>query len=468
MKVLFIYTNINTIHPENYHFGLASIISYIKTYHDLSLKIIDNKKDILSIIDFINNYEPDVIGFTCVSSQFFYVNLISREIKKQFKDKIIVCGGVHPTLYPQCILETEYLDGIFIGETEEQFLEFLNKIEKGEDYKTTDNFAYKDDKGFLVKNDIVLKHPNLDVLPCPDRENFDYQKILNESDRMVQVVFSRGCPFNCTYCSNKAIRKVYEFDRNNYIRYRSPENCIKELEQLDNHYNFNKIWIIDDIFGMNKNWLDDFLQQYSERFSFPFMFHLRPNIVTDELMQKIRDAGGYRVLMSIESGNDYIRNSVMKRNISREEIINAFKLAHKYGMETVAPNIIGLPYETKTMITETIKLNAEVNPMNPAVSIFYPYKGSELFNLCVKEGWLDPQENKEHIEKKESILNYPQISKKEIQYYYDNFNYLILKEISLIKALKYKLIFSFKNSPLGKKLRSIKRLLKQALLKIRK
>ncbi len=473
MKILLVYTNINTIHPEDYHFGLASIISYIKRYHEVKLQIIHNKSAINQLMEFIKNYNPEIIGFTSVSSQFYYVNMISNEIKKIFKDVTIVCGGVHPTIYPACILESDSLDGIFIGESEEQFLEFINRFEENNDYRDIDNFAYKDEEGRLKKNKVVLKHSDLNVLPFPERELFDYQKILNDNSKILQVVFSRGCPFNCTYCSNKKIREVYGFSEEHYIRYRSPDNCMEELELLDRNYNFKKIWILDDIFAMNRKWLDEFLCLYSKKFSYPFMCHLRPNIVTEELIKKLKKAGCYRILLSIESGNDFIRNKIMKRNISRKKIIEAFKIIHSCNIESVAPNVIGLPYETEEMIEETIALNAGVGASSIGVSIFYPYKGSELFDLCVKKGWLNADENKEVFEKKESILNYPQISKERIKYYYDNFQYLVYRRISLLRGIKYllvsnlreKLVFYLKGTYFGKKIIRIIYFLRDGLSK---
>ena len=94
----------------------------------------------------------------------------------------------------------------------------------------------------------------------------------------------------------------------------------------------------------------------------------------------------FKIQFGVESGDDYVRNEIMKRSMKRETIIDAFKLADKYNVKTNAINIIGVPGETKEQLLNTVKLNREINPTTSNVNIFYPYKGTPLGDQAFKDG----------------------------------------------------------------------------------
>ena len=94
----------------------------------------------------------------------------------------------------------------------------------------------------------------------------------------------------------------------------------------------------------------------------------------------------FKIQFGVESGNDHVRNNIMKRSMERSTIVEAFKLARKYNIRTNAINIIGVPGETKEMLLDTVKLNREINPTTSNVNIFYPYKGTPLGDQAFKDG----------------------------------------------------------------------------------
>ena len=111
MKVLFLYTNINGFHADGFGDGIAQIMSVTKKAgYDIANMQIFEKSEYSQLEDLIINYRPDVVGFTSVSSQFSYVLELTDIIKKISQKIITVCGGVHTTLYPQCVLENKNLD----------------------------------------------------------------------------------------------------------------------------------------------------------------------------------------------------------------------------------------------------------------------------------------------------------------------------------------------------------------------
>ena len=146
-----------------------------------------------------------------------------------------------------------------------------------------------------------------------------------------------------------------------------------------------KVFITDDIFGLNKKWRREFLKLYRERIKIPFNCLLRCDVVTEDFMENLAESYCNKIAFGVESGNDYIRNVVMDRDMERKTIVNAFALAKEYNIQTQSANVIGVPGETKEMLMDTVRLNRELKPTNTVVNIFYPYKGTPLGDKVLKK-----------------------------------------------------------------------------------
>ena len=416
MNILFIYTNINGSHSDLFNHGLASIVSMTRQEgHNVKVIIISKEDDTSFLFKEISSFRPRVIGFSSVSSQFAFVKRLSSLLKEQHSETIIVCGGVHPTINPDALLETNSIDGFFIGESEFAFIEFIEKIEKNEQYKDNDNFAYIQN-GEVIQNKCKPLIGNLDILPAPDKDTYPYCSAI-KAVGYAPFFFSRGCPFLCTYCSNHALAKVYG-KKTNPTRFRSPESCIQEIEDARRKFDFKTVFILDDIFGLDRKWREEFCKKYKERIDTKFSCCLRVEFASEEYIKMLREAGCYRILFGVESGNKYIRNQVMNRRMSGEQIIKAFNLCHKFGLETLSLNMIGIPGETKEMVWDTIKLNRRLKPTSSGVNIFYPYKGTVLGDYCFKNQMVnDKLYNEFTNERRDSVLNFPTRYKRMLRFY---------------------------------------------------
>ncbi len=425
MKIFFVYTNINGFHADSFGDGIAQIMAVTKEAgHDIRQIQIFQKSEYSQLSEIVKDYKPDIVGFTSVSSQFSCVVELSDLVKKISSKIITVCGGVHTTLYPQCILESKSLDAVFIGDSEYPFLNFIEKVKNNETWKDCDNIAYNDN-GKLKKNKLkkLLNDEELGRLPHPDRTTYPFSRVL-QTVGMAPFHFTRGCPFTCTYCSNIGIAKVYGQTRYS-IRQADPEYAIQELEEtIEQNPTIGPVYNIsltDDIFGLNKKWRREFLSLYRERIKVPFICLLRCDVVTEDTMQDLAKGYCHTIQFGVESGSDYIRNVVMDRDMPRKTIVNAFQLAKKYGVNTNAINIIGVPGETKKMLLETVKLNKEISPTTSGVNIFYPYKGTPLGNKCFKEGLINIEKyNDFSNERRESVLNYSKEWLETLKYYRAN------------------------------------------------
>ena len=131
MKILFVYTNIDGFHYDNYHFGLATLVSVTKNLgYNTDVFILTKREDYAIFATKINDFKPDIVGFSSVSSQYLFVKDLAKMAKNILPNIITIAGGVHPTLSPDSLLETNFIDGFLMGEAELALEEFLYKIEQ--------------------------------------------------------------------------------------------------------------------------------------------------------------------------------------------------------------------------------------------------------------------------------------------------------------------------------------------------
>lgn len=423
MKVLLVITNIEGDHEVPYHFGLSSIFSYIKAKgHNPEIISVRSRDEYGIFEDKVKTFKPNIVGFTSVSSQFNVVKDLSIIVKKIDKDVFNVCGGVHPTLYPEDLLLSDSIDVFFVGESEIAFGDFIDKIETGKDFRDTSNIVYKNN-GVLIKNPLNTLVQELDVLPFPVKDSL-FEEFIKTSG-YAPFFFSRGCSYECSYCSNHSLANVYGLSRN-HPRYRSVDSCIDEIRDALSKYQFHTLWIMDDTFGLNKKWREEFFRKYCNEISLRFCVLLRPNVVDEDLIKSLNRAGCFRIIVGVESGNDYVRNQIMNRNITTEQIVNTFGLCKKYKIESCALNIIGVPGETDEMIWDTINLNRKLQPTDSGLNIFYPYRGTQLGDRCFSEGLVDlTMYSQFSNERRDTVLRYSEEYKNRLRYYYQHWESLV-------------------------------------------
>jgi len=380
-RVLFIYTNINDSHVASIPFGLASIVGFAENLGYKSVvKTCTSVEQFQELCEFARSYAPEVIAFTSVMTQFKYVAALAEQLSAVRPESLIVCGGVHVTLAPESLFEAPGLDCLILGEGEFAFAEFLGCVDSGADYHHIQNLAYRCG-GQLVQNALRPRMESLDALPFPGRKHFP--------DPHFSFFFTRGCPFNCSYCSNHALAAVYGLTRNT-PRYRTPKSAIQEIEEgLCRRPLVRQLEIFDDTFGIDRHWRDEFLRLYKKRIGLPFRCLINPLVVTRSFAEMLRDAGCYTVSMGVESGNEFMRRKVMRRHMSRDQIVRAFRFISEHGMQTLAWNVIGLPGETVQSLRDTVDLNREIQATNPCCQVFHPYPGTHLGDLCSSQDLLD-------------------------------------------------------------------------------
>ncbi|RJP31298.1 MAG: radical SAM protein [Actinobacteria bacterium] len=399
MKVLFVYPDYKVnIDPQSgrmlgvdeggwYMEGVGSIAAVLKgAGHDFALYHLTSPAGRGEFQNTLRRESPDLLGFVTMTREYPQVKEYVLWAKEA-TDIPIISGSYHPTTLPEEVIATPGIDMLCRGEGEEALLELVGRMDAGEDYRTTESIWVKEG-GAIYRNPVRPLIEDIDVLPLPDFGAFDFSMLLSTRINTGVVILSRGCPYSCTYCSNKRMRDIYP-NKNRYSRFHSPEYSIAYLKKLVasfprvEYLNFR-----DDILPWKGGWLENFTSLYRKEIGLPFICNYRANLVTPEIVRMLRQAGCYQMFFGVESGNDFIRNEVLNRHMSREKIVEAFDACREAGIKTVAYNMVGLPYEDKAKVLDTIKLNVEIGADHSLCPIYYPYPDTVLFETAVREGWV--------------------------------------------------------------------------------
>lgn len=442
MNIHFIFLDMDNMeNPRgDVHFGLASLSAMLKAEgHKVTLthlKTKDRDNYIDKTISDIRRNRPDYIGFTLTELEEQNFFKLSSRLKNEFEIPIIV-GGAYPTIVPERIINTPGVDILVRGEAENVLINLLENAERKRSINDLRGIWSKEN-GKVYRNDLDYP-PDITKLPTMDFSIFDDETVLGgELDDRIRFGYlcNRGCPFQCSYCLNYHIRHCYPSE-SQYVRYQNIDRIIEHLVFLKSRYKFGIFNFYDDTFLLNGKWVEEFSHKYKSEVDMPFICHARPGASTKSMISMIAKAGCEYLSIGLESGNESLRKNVLKRRPTNEQILTIFKITKDQNIKPITFNMVGIPYETEENIIETIKLNAMVKPYIVGVSAFYPFRGTQLGELCYREGWII-EEKKEKVRSfsEGSILDYPQLSNKLINWYLKNFALLYTSKINKRKFLK--------------------------------
>jgi radical SAM superfamily enzyme YgiQ (UPF0313 family) len=422
MKILFIYPDISTRNNRFMPYGIAALSAVLKKGgHETELLYIRDDVSNDEVWAHIASSNPGLVAFSVVTLQWRFVKKFSKIIKTKF-DVPVICGGVHPTFRPEEVISEPGINMICIGEGEYPLLEVADAIENRGDLSVIPNIWVKNEAGTLFKNPIRDLIHDIDALPFPDRDIAPYAEILRENKAEPVFMTSKGCPYNCRFCSNSAIKQLYQ-DKGRYVRQRRPETVIREIRELRNKYYFDKLNFYDEAFGYNRSWLKRFCELYEQEFRFPFGAMIRAETMDKDAFRIMRKAGLTLIYIGLESGNEAIRHQVLGRKMSNETIIQTCKAAQDEGIQVWTFNMVGVPGETVDTIHETMALNRIINPNFVCVSVYQPFPGTPLYEDCVRNNYIQGDYATTFYEGS-SVLDLPTITREDLYRCYDEFQKL--------------------------------------------
>ena len=405
MKILFVYPNVGTGHSIHIQPGISSMSAVLKQAgHDTALIDISQPIAEEEFHAIVKAYDPDLVGFSVTVNQWQCTREYAGYVRK-ITDVTIVCGGYHPTLVPEEVIADPNIDWIIRGEGEEPLFDLVDALTHD---RSPDNIANLWGGQNQVRNPIRPAIPNLDVLPFLDWDIFDTDTIVPKSGGYMELSLGRGCPNACTYCCNPQWNELYR-GMGPLVRKFSVPRAIAELKRAVDTFSPQGFQFYDEVFPLKKEWVRDFCTLYKEKVDLPFQIQLRVDMVDDEVMDMLRNAGCVGVLAGVEVGEEKFRREMLDRQMSNDQIRRFFRKADELGLYTFIFVIFGFPNETPKQIRDTIRLAKEVRPNHVQSTIFYPFPKTPLCDLAERKGYLRGEQMPSAMTDM-SILHQPQIS----------------------------------------------------------
>lgn len=359
------------------------------------------------IVQALKRESPDFIAFSFMSCVKEHYVELGRYIKQHISAPIVIGGPAATFDHDLCDFNDNPFDAVCIGEGDLSIVNFANKYNSAENPTPLHNFVMRSGNGGQLKRQLFDLIDPLDQLPFPDRKIiYDKDDFLRNS-KIKMFMSGRGCPYQCTYCFNHKYNSMYR-DKGHIIRHKSVDYFLEEIRQIRKEYPLEGIIFEDDIFIINKEWLAEFTKKYPEEIGLPYMCYVRPNLVNAEIARLLKISGCYSVRVAIECGNESLRNKILKRNLSDEQILKSCQILHDAGIKVGTINILGLPTETIENMQETLNLNRACKPEHVSANLFMPLPGVDLTNYAIEKGLLDENFTSPKSSHHASDMRYPE------------------------------------------------------------
>lgn len=330
----------------------------------------------------IADFDPDVVGLTVRSAAFDVAAKTVGVVKSVKKEIITILGGPHPTCCPEEMLRVEGVDFVVVGEGEDTITELIHKLKNKLPVDGVKGVGFKVG-GRIVVNKRRPLIEDLDRIPFPAKDLI-LNKELMHPDHFCNIFATRGCPYQCVFCSSFNVwsRKV---------RYRSPENVVAEMKEMERLYNSEFFSFADDSFTVSKKWilkLCDLIKREKFKGYFRWTCNTKPVLIDEDIVVAMKEAGCVAIALGIESGNDAVLKR-MKKGTTVEQARKAVDILNKHKVKFSGQFLIGMPWETEEQIMDTINLMKELDPVSVMLSVAAPLPKTELFEEAVSMGLIE-------------------------------------------------------------------------------
>jgi len=388
----------STVAPPH---GLLTVAApLLKSGYDV--KLLDQRVETVTqnVIDSYLSDDTICVAISAMTgTQILHAIHLAQIVRDLTGGKVpIVWGGCHPSVAPKQTLEHELVDIVVVGEGDETFLELVEALDHKRSLKDVKGIMYTDGPE-IIKTEL---RPLLDVetlLPTP-WELVNVEKYIHR-DMYVSSRFrvldvgqtSRGCPFNCGFCSSASIRE-------RKWRAISTEKTLDRIEEEVKRFNLDGIWLRDDEFYINRKRATDICQGFIDR-ELNLNFYTsgtRADVfmkASDHDIDILKRAGAHTLKFGAESGSQRILDLMIK-GITVQQTLDANERCKKFGIRPVFGFMMGYPTETFEDINKSIDLGFQIQRENPdaqleTMAIFTPLPGTPDFALSLKHGLKPPQ-----------------------------------------------------------------------------
>lgn len=379
-------TMINITFPTS----LGVLASYLMSTCDLKVNIIDeqihpigndNLKDIVESLE-----KPRIIGLSVLTLNCGRAYELAEKIKNVDKEAVVVFGGIHPTVVPEEVLGKKGVDIVVRGEGEETFRELVQLILENKDYRNIPGISYKKNGEYVHNPDRPLIE-DLDVIP--PFPYYMFEKDLDKYPSFSGIFGSRGCPYQCTFCSARSISgKRY--------RYHSVQRVISEITILARKYKQGSVFLMDDNIAVNKKHFKELCDAIiKEGLNKDVFFHgsLRGDNATDDILDMAYKANFRILYYGLETGSEELMK-VINKGETVAVVEDAIRRSAQKGFSVATVIIFALPTENRKDRYNTMKFVRSLPLSSVRFNTLTPYPGTPVFkqeypkgNVLIKDNW---------------------------------------------------------------------------------
>jgi anaerobic magnesium-protoporphyrin IX monomethyl ester cyclase len=356
--------------------GVLYLASYLRD-KGVSVKVTDMSaegKVLEDILEMIEDERPKLVGFSAMASSIRSAVKLAHQIREKTSYELTLgIGGAHVNSDHDFIDRYNVFDFAIIGEGEKSLFDVYNKIVNGEKFPRK---IY----GEPVKN--------LDDIPFPARDlvepsnYFLHEEHTKGKKPIGSIIGSRGCPFKCSFCSSPLISRK--------VRFRSAKNIVDEMEAMydscGGHYCFQ-----DDVMTLSKKHTVALCKEIIDRgLKVRWMAMTRATAIKPDMVEWLAKAGCDGIFFGVESGNERIRNEIIKKKVTDQDIKEAVTLCRKHGIHTSLFLMVGFPTETLAEMEDTVKIGHKVGADLIGIHITIPHAGTEVYNYAIEHGIVEP------------------------------------------------------------------------------
>jgi radical SAM superfamily enzyme YgiQ (UPF0313 family) len=337
--------------------------------------------------------DSDVIGIGCMFSTLWPVtSQLAHRVRARFPRALLVLGGEHGTAVPEHVLAVSPFDVVVLGEGEETVVALLRARDAGRPWREVPGIAFREG-GKVVSTGLSARRRDVDGITAPDWDAFPLEEYISRHQinginlgRSMPILGTRGCPFQCTFCSNPGMWTQRWIARD-------PKLLVDEIERYRRAYGVTNFDFQDLTAIVKREWIVAFCRELIDRglnVTWQMPSGTRAEVFDDEVADLLYRSGCRALAFAPESGSPEILK-VVKKQVHLDRMLVSMRAAVRRGLKLSCFIVIGFPDDTRDTLRQTLRLirrMAVLGVHDVAVSKFVPYPGSELFRRLQREGHL--------------------------------------------------------------------------------
>lgn len=317
------------------------------------------EKEIDLLIGLLKQEKPTAVALS-VRSPF---RQIAIELTNNIRSELgvpIIWGGTDVILCPEEAIK--YADAICFSEGDRAISSLIKAVSS----KTLAPVAgcWIKGKNEIIKGEKIKIEMDLNNLPFPVRlhdkkffiDDDEFKADPISFNTRYDIMASRGCPFVCSYCCSSSIMNITGDGRRS-MRVRSVDNVIEELKLVKNELpHVKRVFFVDEIFGVNKEWAKEFSNKYRKEIGLPFMAELYPTTINSQNINLLASAGMESVSVGIQSGDQTIRADYLQRPVTDDQLLKSGSLLKEAGIRPIYDVIMDMPFADEHELKSTLDL----------------------------------------------------------------------------------------------------------------